>query len=107
MKCWLDSSGNVMYTHYEKPTASKQIISVRSAHSGSCKRAVHVNELVRRMMNVSPSLSWAEYTVPVLEDYVRRMARAGYDEVYRHGVLKKAVHCKDVQGILSKKLSPR
>ena len=84
MKCWLDSSGNVMYTHYEKPTASKQIISVRSAHSGSCKRAVHVNELVRRMMNVSPSLSWAEYTVPVMEYYVRHMARAGYGEYERN-----------------------
>ena len=43
------------------------------------------------MLNVSPSLSWAEYTVAVLEDYMRRMARAGYGEVYRHGVLKKAV----------------
>ena len=91
MKCWLDNSGNVLYTHYEKPTASKQIISTRSAHSGSCKRSVHVNELVRRMMNVSPSLSWTEYTVPVLEEYMRRMARAGYGEVYRHGVLKKAI----------------
>ena len=42
-------------------------------------------------MNISPRLSWAEYTVPVLEEYMRRMARAGYGEVYRHGVLKKAV----------------
>ena len=43
------------------------------------------------MLNVSPSLSWAEYTVPVLEDYMRRMARAGYGEIYRHGILKKAI----------------
>ena len=43
------------------------------------------------MLNTSPSLSWAEYTAPVLEDYMRRMARAGYGEVYRHGVLKKAI----------------
>ena len=42
-------------------------------------------------MNVSPSLNWTEYTVPVLEEYMRCMARAGYGEVYRHGVLKKAV----------------
>ena len=34
---------------------------------------------------------WAEYMVPVLEDYMRRMAKAGYGEVYRHGVLKKAI----------------
>ena len=91
MKVWLDKGGNARYTHYEKPTASKQIISIRLAQSGSCKRSVHVNELVRRMLNISPSLSWAEYTTPVLEDYMRRMARAGYREVYRHSVLKKAI----------------
>ena len=91
MKVWLDEGGNARYTHYEKPTASKQIISIRLAQSGSCKRSVHVNELVRRMLNISPSLSWAEYTTPVLEDYMRRMARAGYREVYRHSVLKKAI----------------
>ena len=74
MKVWLDDKGNARYTHYEKPTASKQIISIRSAHSRSCKRSVHVNELVRRMLNISPSLSWAEYMAPVLEDYMQRMA---------------------------------
>ena len=104
MKVWLDTSGNAVYTHYEKPTASTQIISIRSAHSGSCKRAVHVNELVRRMSNVSPRLSWDEYMVPVLEEYMRRMAWAGYGKVYRHGVLKKAVSiyegklCADREG---------
>ena len=91
MKVWLDEGGNARYTHYEKPTASKQIISIRLAQSGSCKRSVHVNELVRRMLNISPSLSWAEYTTPVLEDYMRRMAQAGYREVDRHSVLKKAI----------------
>ena len=30
MKCWLDDSGNVLFTHYEKPTASRQIISICS-----------------------------------------------------------------------------
>ena len=84
MKVWLDDEGNARYTHYEKPTASKQIISVRSAHSGSCKRSVHVNELVRRMLNTSPSLSWAEYMAPVLEDYMRRMYTRSLNHDYKY-----------------------
>ena len=47
------------------------------------------------MLNISPSLSWAEYMALVLEDYMRRMVRAGYGEVYRHGVLKKAISIYD------------
>ena len=35
MKCWT-SNGYAMYTHYEKPTATKQVISARSAHPESC-----------------------------------------------------------------------
>ena len=32
MACWINDDGYAMYTFYEKPTSSKQIISARSAH---------------------------------------------------------------------------
>ena len=63
------------------------IISSRSAHSSNCKRSVHISELVRRMMNTSRNLSWNEYVVPVLNDYMMRMAKAGYHQDYRKNVL--------------------
>ena len=56
MKSWLDPSGNILYQHYEKPMASKQVISARSAHSESSKRAVPISESVRRMVNTSRRL---------------------------------------------------
>ena len=71
---------------------NKFFLSVRSAHSSQGKRAVHINEIVRRMMNCSPLLSWAEAVVPILEDYMRRMSKAGYSESYRHDVLTSAVN---------------
>ena len=48
MKCWMSSENYAVYTHYEKPMATKQVISARSAHPDKCKRSVHVSEMVRR-----------------------------------------------------------
>ena len=79
------------YQHYEKPTASKLVISSRSAHSGTCKRSVHINELVRRMSNTSQRLDWTEHVAPVLTEYMRRMMAAGYKENYRKDILKNAI----------------
>ena len=85
--------------HYEKEVASKLVIPIRSAHSNSCKRSVHINELVRRCLNTSKDLGWSEYFAPALEDYMVRMKKGGYNEIYRRDVLANAIH------IYEKKLS--
>ena len=90
MKCWIDSDGFAVYQHYEKDVSIKLVISSRSAHSGNCKRSVHINELVRRMCNTSRLLDWDQFVVPVLNDYMLRMARAGYHQEYRKNVLLNA-----------------
>ena len=93
MKCWIDDSNGVAYyMHYEKPVASKLIIPSRSAHSTNCKRSVHISELVRWCQNTSNRLEWEQYFAPALEDYMTRMARAGYNEKYRRDVLANAIH---------------
>ena len=66
------------------------IISSRSAHSNSCKPSVHISELVRRMVNTSRKLNWDQYVVPALNDYMIRMAKAGYHQEYRKNVLLNA-----------------
>ena len=43
------------------------------------------------MLNCSRLLSWEEYVVPHLNNYMRRMATDGYSEEYRRGVLKAAL----------------
>ena len=50
---------------------------------------------MRRMLNCSPQLSWAEVVVPVLETYMRRMSKAGYSEAYHHDVLTSAINIYD------------
>ena len=53
MKTWTDESGYALYTHYEKVVSSKTVLHCKSAHSGSCKRSVHTQEVLRRMLNCS------------------------------------------------------
>ena len=50
MKVWLDKKGIAYYKHYEKAVASKLLIPARSAHAASCKRSVHICEIVRRCL---------------------------------------------------------
>ena len=92
MAVWLDDDGNLMYKHYQKPMATNLVISERSAHPNSCKRSVHIAEILRRISNTSRDLPWDEYVVPVLSEYMRRMKQAGYNQEYRQHVLEHALN---------------
>ena len=57
MKVWLDVEKQIVYQHYEKPVASRKVLASNSAQSMSCKRSVHVREIVRRILNTSSKLT--------------------------------------------------
>ena len=101
MKVWDDCDNRIVYKHYEKTVSSKQILSARSAQSSACKRSVHVQEMVRRILNTSTRLEWDEYVAPTLSEYMKRMALAGYNENYRKTTLIHAIsifdHMKEEQ----------
>ena len=84
-----------MYKHYEKEVSSKLVISERSAHSKSCKRAVHIQEMIRRMCGTSRDLDWDQFVAPVLSDYCGRMMAGGYPEKYRKDIVKHALAIYD------------
>ena len=95
MKVWTENeTGNVMYTHYEKPMASKSVIHSTSAHPEHCKNGVHVQEVIRRLMNCSRRLHWEQDTAPVVSENMRRMKYAGYTEKYRKNVLRNCMNSK-------------
>ena len=81
--------------HYEKSVANRQIIHAQSAQSSMCKRSVHVNEVVRRILNTSARLEWSEYAAPTLTDYMVRMKIAGYDEMYRKRKVEQELRIHD------------
>ena len=95
MKVWKDEEGYIVYQHYEKDVSRKTVLNSKSAHSAACKRGVHTQEVLRRLLNSSHRLNWEEETAPVITDYMKRMKTAGYGERYRNEVLKHALRIYD------------
>ena len=96
MSVWTDEeTGFIMYAHYEKPMASKLIMHAQSAQSSSCKKSVHTQEVMRRLLNSSVRLDWDTEVAPVITEYMGRMKKAEYDEIYRKRVLDKALSIYD------------
>ncbi len=91
MKVWTNEKGEVLYKHYEKPMASKTVLHSQSAHPSHCKKSVHVQEIIRRLLNCSSKLSWERETAPIVTEYMLRMKVAGYGERYRENVVRKAL----------------
>ena len=91
MKVWTREDGTLLYQHYEKSVSSKTVIDRNSGHPESCKRSVHTQEIIRRLLNCSHRLDWQEDVTPYINEYMRRMKRAGYGEKYRKGVLAAAL----------------
>ena len=95
MEVWTDVEGNILYRHYEKDVSRKTVLHSKSAHSAACKRGVHTQEIVRRLLNTSQRLKWEDEVAPVVTEYMRRMKNAGYGENYRKEVLKHAIRIYD------------
>ena len=97
MKTWTDTQGTIKYQHYEKKVSRKTVMNANSAHSTACKRSVHTQEILRRLLNSSKSLDWKSQVTPVITEYMKRMKQAGYGEVYRKTVLKHALGIYDTK----------
>ena len=76
-------SGHILYRHYEKPMTSKLVMHSMSAQSYYCKKSVHTQEVVRRLLNSSVRLDWDQEIAPVITTYMSRLMNAGYDENFR------------------------
>jgi hypothetical protein len=80
LKVWTNRGNKIVYTHYEKPMATKSVLHSKSAHPEACKRSVHTQEVLRRLLNCSRELDWKEEIAPVASEYMYRMKLAGYRE---------------------------
>ena len=96
MKVWINKeTGNIMFQHYEKPTASKNILYANSAQPITCRNSVHTQEILRRILNCSPELDWSKEIAPILTEYMRRMMKSGYKQKYRIDTLTTALRIFD------------
>jgi hypothetical protein len=96
MKVWQDIQlGCILFQHFEKPMATKSIMHAASAQSASCKKSVHTQEVLRRLLNSSTNLDWATETAPIISTYMSRMMTAGYPEKYRKHTLERSLRIYD------------
>ena len=74
----------VMYSYYEKPTSSKQVIARKSAMSENGKVASLSQDLVRRLKNTNLELPQEEKN-EIVNQYSRKLTTSGYsrDQVHR------------------------
>jgi hypothetical protein len=88
-------TGDILFQHYEKPTASHNIMHANSAQSITCRNSVHTQEILRRLLNSSPLLDWKTEVAPVLSIYMACMRQSGYPEKYRVDTLVRALQIYD------------
>ena len=91
----MNEEGLLIFQHYEKATASHNILHARSAQALSCRNSVHTQEILRRLLNSSPLLDWKTWLAPVLSEYMRRMMHSGYPEKYRIDTLSRSLNIYD------------
>ena len=77
-KLWVSAGNIVLYTFFEKPTSSNQMLHRNTALSENTKMATMNAEIVRRMMNVSENLPIQERTV-VLDNVAQKLTNSGYN----------------------------
>ena len=95
MNVWMDEYGFMLSEHYQKSMASTKVMHSQSAQSLQCKRSVHTQEILRRLLNSSTRLNWERDVAPVVTEYMGRMAVAGYTEKFRKNTLERGIRIYD------------
>ena len=73
-----------------KKVSTRAVINERSSHPKSMKRNVLVNEALRILRNCNQYLKWEE-TAGHLSYLMKRLQFSGYDQIFRHDVVKTAL----------------
>ena len=90
LKCWTeirDGKTIIFHDFYKKPMASKTSIRSKTSMPSSQIRSILVEEGLRRMRNVTPSLP-EEYRNVHLTDFAKEMMRGGHTENYRKAIIE-------------------
>ena len=81
LEVWVNSNNQVLYSHYQKPTAINQVIHKDTALSENTKVSSLTAEIMRAMMNTSELLS-IEMRLEVLDNMTQKMVNSGYSKDY-------------------------
>ena len=86
-KLWVRADNQIMFTFFEKPTCSNQVLNRFTALSENTKVSNMTSEVIRRMMHVSEQLPMDERVV-VLDRLGQKLANSDYDlAMIRRGMI--------------------
>ena len=89
LEVWMEGD-TILHQFYKKPVSSKFVVMAKSAFPDSKKRAVLVEEAMRRLRNNSPELP-AGWKAKFLTELALEMQNSGHKESFRAMVLDTAV----------------
>ena len=89
MMVWVENS-QVMFTFYQKPMASRALVSPRSSITTRETKNILLEEGSRRLRACSPSLPWATKAA-VLTNFSIQMMDSGHKEGFRDMVISRVV----------------
>ena len=81
--------GKILHRYYEKPMNAQIVIHKDSAMNERMKRTTHTQQIIRVLRNTSRDLPDDQREIGV-NQYVQKLYNSGYDERYRHEVVKSA-----------------
>ena len=90
LQLYVSEHGKLLHEFYEKPVVCKSVIPYKSAHILRMKKAVMVEEGLRRLRNHSRGMDW-QASRGCMEKWARKLKKSGYPETFRHQVIKAAV----------------
>ena len=97
LKVWIEKiegNMNILHEFYKKPMATRSTLKATTAYPNSQVRAIMVEEVLRRLRNCHPEMSWSERGKH-LTKFANEMKHSGHKEHFRQIVFEKAV-CKFV-----------
>ena len=93
MKVWTTIEKNtkqIKHSFYKKPMASKYTLRKGTAYPLGNLRAVLTEEILRRLRNCSPEMTWEEKG-KFLTEYAKELQASGHNEKFRKEIMEKAV----------------
>ena len=93
LKVWIEKTEEevkIKHEFYKKPMASRYTLREGTAYPKSKLRAVMIEEVMRRLRNCSPEMSWEKKGI-FLSELAEEMMNSGHNETFRKEIMERAI----------------
>jgi hypothetical protein len=95
LEVWIENF-RIYHQFYKKPMASRKLVQAHSAFSTSKKRAILLEEGMRRLRNCTPHLAWIKKAY-FLNKFASDMRFSGHTQSFMNTILKRVITRYEVE----------